>query len=146
MRSNTRWYENGERNSKYFSNLEKRNYAQKHVSKVQITPTELITERKTILQEERKFYETLYTTKNPNVDEACFDEFFKDENVTKLSDCQNQCCEGDQSASECLSSVTCFKSNNTPRTDGLNAEFYKYFWKEVSPCMTESFNSSKKVG
>ena len=43
-------------------------------------------------------------------------------------------------------SLTCFKSNKTPGTDGLNAEFYKFFWKEVSPCMIESFNYGKKVG
>ena len=34
VRSRTRWYEHGERNSKYFMNLEKRAYERKHIVKL----------------------------------------------------------------------------------------------------------------
>ena len=53
-------------------------------------------------------------------------------------------CEGDPSASEYLNSLTYFKLDKTPGSDGLNAEFYKFFWKELSPCMTKSFITTKK--
>ena len=37
LRSKARWYENGERNSKYFLNLEKRNYLRKKITKLKLS-------------------------------------------------------------------------------------------------------------
>lgn len=146
LRSKARWFEEGERNSKYFLNLEKRNRAQKYITKLKTSPDKVITDASEILKEEKKFYEKLYTSKNPNIDAPDFDEFFRDEHVTKLNEVQKQSCEGDLSAAECLNALKGFRSGRTPGTDGLNTEFYKFFWKELSPCMIESFNHSKKAG
>lgn len=146
LRSKARWFEEGERNSKYFLNLEKRNRAQKYITKLKTSPDKVITDASEILKEEKKFYEKLYTSKNPNIDAPDFDEFFRDEHVAKLNEVQKQSCEGDLSAAECLNALKGFRSGRTPGTDGLNTEFYNFFSKELSPCMILILILSKKAG
>ena len=60
LRSKTRWHEQGERNTRYFLNLEKRNYCRKTVTKLKVNENEYAINQFDILQEEKKFYETLY--------------------------------------------------------------------------------------
>ncbi|KAL9982975.1 hypothetical protein ACROYT_G005090 [Oculina patagonica] len=48
VRSRTRWYEYGEKNSKYFYSLEKTNYRRKHVTSVKIHEDKKITDPKKI--------------------------------------------------------------------------------------------------
>jgi len=59
LRSKVRWYEDGERNSKYFYNLEKRNFNKKHITKL-VVGNKVIEEPSEILKEEEKFYQNLY--------------------------------------------------------------------------------------
>ena len=63
MRSKARWYENGENKSKYFLNLEKRNFLRKKISKLKLSNDEEMDNAKTILQEEKTFYKNLYSTR-----------------------------------------------------------------------------------
>ena len=53
LRSKARWYENGEKNSKYFLNLEKGNILRKQISKLKLSSGEETDDAKTILEEER---------------------------------------------------------------------------------------------
>ena len=57
MRSRARWYEHGERNSKYFYNLEKRNQKKKHITSLVNNGSEKITNPKDILEEEERFFQ-----------------------------------------------------------------------------------------
>ena len=41
-------------------------------------------------------------------------------------------CEGVLTEKECLEALRDMESEKTPGTDGLPAEFYKVFWKDVS--------------
>ena len=41
---------------------------------------------------------------------------------------------------ECLKALKEFKNEKSPGTDGLQAEFYKHFWKEQHVDMIHSFN------
>ena len=49
-------------------------------------------------------------------------------------------CEGKVTQVECLKALKEFKNEKSPGTDGLQAEFYKYFWKELHVDMIHSFN------
>ena len=64
LRSKARWYENGEKNSKYFLNLEKRNFLRKKISKLKLSSGEETDDAKTILEEEKTFYKSLYSSRN----------------------------------------------------------------------------------
>ena len=61
LRSKAKWAESGEKNSKYFLNLEKRNYNRKYIKRLKIASGEELTNPKDILNEERTFCKTLYT-------------------------------------------------------------------------------------
>ena len=50
------------------------------------------------------------------------------------------------SKEECFTALKEFKGNKTPGTDGLSAEFYKYFWPELGADMTASFNYAFQTG
>ena len=73
LRSKARWYENGEKNSKYFLNLEKRNFLRRKISKLKLSSGEETDDAKTILEEEKTFYKSLYSTRNVNPNNSEFD-------------------------------------------------------------------------
>ena len=60
IRSRARWHEHGEKNSKYFLNLEKRNNIKKHIRKLFVSGA-ISTDPFEILNAERRFYEKLYS-------------------------------------------------------------------------------------
>ena len=55
VHSRARWYEHGERNSKCFYNLEKRNQKKKHITSLVNDDGDKITNPKDILKEEERF-------------------------------------------------------------------------------------------
>ena len=59
IRARTRWHEYGEKSSKYFLNLEKRNQVKKHIRKLQINSS-LTTDPSVFLSEAKHFYMNLY--------------------------------------------------------------------------------------
>ena len=75
LRSKARWYENGEKNSKYFLNLGKRNFLWKKFESynVELSNCEETEDPKKILQEEKSVYKNLNTTKNVDPNNSEFD-------------------------------------------------------------------------
>ena len=63
VRSRAHWYEYGEKNSKYFFNLEKRNHIKKHIRKLRMCGV-ITTDPFKILEAEKTFYENFT---NPSV-------------------------------------------------------------------------------
>ena len=57
-----KWVEEGEKNTKYFLNLEKRNYNNTCIKTLFNKDNEEITDMKQILEEQKRFYENLYTS------------------------------------------------------------------------------------
>ena len=125
IRSRARWYEFGEKNSKYFYNLEKANQRKKHVTSLKINDDTKLTDPKEILEEEERFFKQIYTSRNTNPNGSEFIEFFNAENA--LSEETAKTCEGVMSVDECERALMTMESNKTPGTDGLASEFYRYF-------------------
>ena len=92
IRSRARWYEFGEKNSKYFYNLEKANQRKKHVTSLKINDDTKLTDPKEILEEEERFFKQIYTSRNTNPNGSEFIEFFNAENA--LSEETAKTCEG----------------------------------------------------
>ena len=61
-RSKSRWYNEGEKNSRYFLNLEKRHFKQVTISQLKISDTDFVTTDKAILSECLSFYKNLYAS------------------------------------------------------------------------------------
>ena len=81
MRSKARWYEYGERNSRYFNNLEKRNQKKKHITSLVNNDGDKITNLKDILEEEERFFEEIYSSRCMDPNCLTFSEFFETENA-----------------------------------------------------------------
>ncbi len=58
-----RWYDESEKSSKYFLNVEKRNYNNKVINKLKDSKDQIVTDAKLILNEENEFYQNLYSSK-----------------------------------------------------------------------------------
>ena len=81
-----KWAEDGEKNTKYFLNLEKRNANHTYIKKIINDESEEITDINDIIKEEIKFYEHLYTSKleyNTETKEA-EKQFLENNKIPKL--------------------------------------------------------------
>ena len=85
LRSKARWHEEGERNTKYFFSLEKRNHDNKTITKIKVGEDSYIEDQFEILEEQNNFYESLYRSSNINSKNFENSPFFNPENVTTLT-------------------------------------------------------------
>jgi len=92
-----------------------------------------ITNDSDILRECNSFYNNeLYPSKGTKRTEN-LEELFFDQEHPKLNQIDKEKCEGLLSEKECLEAVKSMQLGKSPGTDGLPAEFYKVFWKDISP-------------
>lgn len=83
IRSHCKWIEEGEKPTKYFSALEKRNYINKIISKLINDQEVEINNQNEILHEVKKFLKSLYENKNNLLDEVNLQEGIMEKDVKK---------------------------------------------------------------
>ena len=147
IRARARWHEHGEKSTKYFLNLEKRNHIKKHMRKLDINGS-ISTDPSNILSEQRRFYQELYTSKFRNTDNLnAIAAFLNDLNIPKLLEEQKISCEGEITTEECVLLLDSFQNNKTTGNDGIPIEFYKKFWSLISEpfiqCANECFEKGE---
>ena len=145
LRSHAEHCEGNEKNSKYFLSLEKRNFKNKCINKLYVKGVEISSES-SILEEEKEFYENLYKSKENVENYSGNTDFFREGVIPKLSEIEKDICESDISETECAKVLKTFKNNKSPGTDGLTAEFYKFFWVDIRKYVLESFEYSFETG
>jgi len=92
-----------------------------------------------------EYYKALYTSAtHPENSNDRASAFF--ENITPVENTDQQMCKGKVSDEECLKALNNFQNEKSPETDGLPAEFYKSFWKELHLDMVKSFNFAFDAG
>ena len=146
IRSKARWIEHGEKPTRYFCGLEKRNYVNKTVSKVKTNTGQTITDQSNILGEISNFYQNLYSNKDDYLDEVDLDNLLKDYSVPKLSKKNAELLEGKITYKELTSAMKSMKNNKSPGTDGFSVEFFKVFWLNLGHHLLRSVNYSFEVG
>ena len=62
-------------------------------------------------------------------------------NNSKLAEHEQKECEGPLKA-ECFTSLKTMKANKSAGSDGLPAEFYNVFWKDIWQCPLNALNTS----
>ena len=85
VRSRVNWVEKGEKNNKYFLNLEKANKNKSTIRSIVHQNSEVVKDQKTISNEIKEFYEFLYTNKDVNLSSDDAMTFLDDDAVPKLS-------------------------------------------------------------
>ena len=108
LRSKVRWHEDGERSTKYFNSLEKRNYTNKAITRLKIAEN-VYTE-----DQEKCFYESLYKTKNIDTEKLKNSPFFNLENITPLNEDERLSCKGQITSEECYNALKDFKVGKLP--------------------------------
>ena len=145
-RARVRWFENGEKNSKYFLSLEKRNFCRKYIKRLRKGGT-IITNPSEILKEERDFYQNLYSKTRVDLDGQDAHFFFSKTHIPRLDESARESCEGKLTLAECTEVLETFKNSKTPGNDGIPAEFYKRFWDELGmdfvDCLNYSFGKAE---
>ena len=141
IRSRATWFEQGERNTKYFLNLENNNKRKSCVRKFVQENGKECTNPNIILDEIHSYYSNLYDEKSEidiNVSTCPF--LGKYSSIPALNDYQRDLCEGQLKYSECYKALSAFENNKTPGNDGLTIEFYKFFWPEIGTLLVDSLN------
>jgi hypothetical protein len=141
FRSKCNWSEEGERNSKFFLNLEKHNYENKNITKLGIDNNE-ITDQKAINLAIKTYYENLYAENECNV--QLLDDIIID--LPKLNEEDKNLTNGIITESEALKSLKALSNGKTPGIDGLTTDFYKFFWTDIKYFVLKSINFAFELG
>ena len=145
VRSRCKWIEEGEKNTKYFLNNEKKNATTKCINSL-IVNDKIINNPKEILNAELNFYSELYAANqevNPQIQMTHIEnEFLTNTEIPKLTDTERKICEADITIEECSEALKEMPNNKSPGSDGFPAEFYKFFWNDIKEILFESFTHS----
>ena len=143
IRSKCKWIEQGERNTKFFHQLEKQRQSKNVIDDLTTHDGSHAITDEEILNECKDFYQNLYTSKN--IDEEAISNYINETKVpNKLSDEEQEICEGVISIEECTNALKLMGNDKSPGLDGLPIEFYKQFWNFLGDIVIDSFNESLK--
>lgn len=139
IRSRRKWLEEGEMSSAYFFRLERQQAKYNYIEKLRIDGN-IVENAKIVANYCSEFYSNLYSSK---FCQQSTTEFFKSlHNIKQISDDEFNICEAPLSLQEVTDAIKSLKSNKSPGTDGLSAEFYRTFEKLLTPFLLEVFNES----
>ena len=136
VRSRAKWIEDGEKCSKYFFQLEKKNYKTKCIRTL-FKEEQRISDPKQILEECQNFYVNLYTeTKTEKNTHS--GNLFQNTHPT-LSENEKSICEAKITLNECFNSIKELPNNKSPGSDGISTEFYKFIWDDIQIFLLDSY-------
>ena len=141
VRSKAKWIEEGEKNTKYFLNLEKRNYNSTYIKKLINSQSEELTNVESIINEEFEYYQKLYSTQlnNSTNIEDLSKTFLETEHIPKLTKDDQELCDQDLTIEECGKALKDLANNKSPGSDGLTTNFYKFFWPDLKNMLYTSY-------
>ena len=129
LRSKAKWIVEGEKATQYFLNLENRNFVSKLIPKLKLENGREINNTLDILDEQRKFYSTLYSEEI--VDENAINDILHNLDFPKLDTSKSDQLEGLITYEELTNTLKSFKTGKSPGLDGYTAEFLKFFWRDL---------------
>ena len=142
IRSRAQWFDEGERPTKFFCALENRNFLDKTIKKINDSSNNIITDQKSILETIKEYYSKLFQNHDADLDKPALEEFFKNENPTKLSDNKRDSIEGELTLSEIGQALKNMKNDKSPGLDGYSSEFLKFFWSKLKYYILRAINHS----
>ena len=125
IRSKARWINDGEKVTKYFCNMENRNYVSKCMNCLRKEDGNLLTDQNEIVNETMRFYKKLYTKRNNT--ELDLNNMFLEKDIPKLTEKEKILLEGPIRNDEILFSLKKSSNNTSPGCDGFTYEFFKFF-------------------
>ncbi|KAJ8029421.1 hypothetical protein HOLleu_28804 [Holothuria leucospilota] len=127
LRAKIQWFEEGERPTRLFLNLEKSRQKVKVMKSLLKDDGTVVTDRETIMHEQVDFYKNLY--KRESTDKNASSALIN--NVTRLlSPIDTRFCDEGLKSEELFDALKSMKPDKSPGLDGLTPQFYKAFWSE----------------
>ena len=147
LRSKIKIYEENEKSSKYFLNLEKQNAVRNTIKMLKRNPEtdDEITNGKDVVNEIRRFYSNLFKLQKNQTKEKC-DEFLDTLDLPRISNDANEILKKSLTINELKEVLKTSVKGKSPGNDGLGFEFYVVFWENISEQLFESFNDGLRNG
>ena len=142
LRSRARWIADGEKNTKYFCNLEKRHFISKSLPKLIDKYDKVLTNQEDIVREVKTFYEKLYNSRE--VENKDLRNIIT--HVPCLTQDEGKDLEGEITLEEATQALKIMANNKSPGTDGFTVEFFKVFWNRIGTLVVNSLNESFRRG
>ena len=140
FRCKCNYAQHGEVSSKYFFNLEKRNYVSKTMYVVRKEDGSLTKDYREILDAQHDFYSKLYT-KDDTVRFTVSNEL----NI-RISPEQKLLTEAPITKEELFDAVMTLRAGATPGCDGLTVSFYRKFWKQMVDFLYDGYDVALQNG
>ena len=131
FRSRVKWYEEGEKNTKYFYNLEKARYNAKTCYKIITENNEEIVQSSEILKEQRNFFAELYS-EDEDVKFTLVNEY-----GIYVPECVKEVQEKSLVEVDFQEAIKGMNNDKTPGKDGIPVDFYKVFWIRIKEVFME---------
>ena len=136
VRSRTAWHEEGEKNSRYFLGLEKRNATRNSISVLKID-NKLVTDTKAVLQALSSDLESKYSIKKPLPQNV--NEYLMQNCGRQLSNDVRERFDEPISFDELTAALRKMKKGKSPGSNGFTACFFKHFWDKIGPFLYRGF-------
>ena len=136
FRCKANWYNTGELPTKFFFNLEKRNYVKKCMYIARRSDGTLTKDYKEILNLQYEYYEELYRF-DPNVSFNIQNEI-----GVRLNQMEKSMFDENFSVDELFDAQMTLKSGKCPGPDGLSLAFYRTFWKLLAKPLFDALQTS----
>lgn len=137
VRSRRKWMEAGEKNTKYFFSLEKRNREITSINKLVINDA-TNENPKDVSKFVSQFYSKLYSSLNQPTNTDLFLSNLSD-NINKITTDFRNSCDEELNIQDVIDCINSLKENKSPGSDGLTGEFYKTFCNNLAPFFTCCF-------
>ena len=138
IRSRARWISDGEKVTKYFCNLENRNFVSKCMNSLKNKEGEIISEQSEILKETMQFYKKLYSIKDRNATDL--ESLLGNYDIPRLCESNKNKLEGPITYSELLFCLKKTSNNSSPGFDGYTYDFFKFFWNDIGAFLLRAIN------
>ena len=145
LRSKCEFYEQNEKSTKFFLNLEIKNSEKNTVKKLLTENNAEVNDCKNILLELHKFYSALFSKNVHNSEQECL-SFLDTINIPSISEEHKNFCDKELTLDDLSASLAKMNSGKSPGNDGLTVCFYKIFWLHIKNTLFDSYNYSKTVG
>ena len=147
LRSQYQYYEEGDKSTKFFLNLEKARGARKQITRLKTMEGKTVTSNQEILTEEVKYYTKLYKsteTTGTDTDKLLHNICSNDSN--KITEECNKELDKDISEEEIRKIMVNSPKDKSPGSDGFTTEFYIAFWPEIKHPLMESYREAIQDG
>ena len=143
LRSKCDWYEQGEKSTKFFLNLEKQRGDQNRIRKLIVNEKEINNETE-ILNQIKLFYETLFQKPSLKYSTDDTNHFLNTLDIPKLSADQIILCDIELTEKDLYDSMKSMKNDKSPGNDGLTKEFHVTFWDDIKATFVSSLKQAKE--